>query len=215
MSKRVLALFAKAPLPGRVKTRLTPPYAPAEAAKLYEAMLLDILDQHRGAPGLDLVVWYTPDDGREWFEREASGYRLLPQRGADLGERMAALFRVHQAEGYDRVVLRGTDSPTLPPDRVERAFDRLDRADLVISPDLDGGYNLIGMREPCDALFSLEMSRESVLRRTLDRAAEAGRSCELLPEHYDVDTAADVERMRPDLTEDRTPRTLHWLRSAR
>ena len=115
MSRRLLALFAKAPVPGEVKTRLVPPLSPAQAAALYEAMLLDVLEQHAGEPDCELALWYAPADAADWFAARAPARcRLLPQVGAGLAERMAATFRQHRAEGFDRIVLRGTDSPTLP-----------------------------------------------------------------------------------------------------
>jgi rSAM/selenodomain-associated transferase 1 len=211
VSRRLLALFAKAPQPGRVKTRLVPPLTLAQAAELYEAMLLDILAQHPPQPGVERALWYTPDEERGWFRAAApSGYRLLAQRGAGLAERMAELFRFHAGEGFDRIVLRGSDSPTLPVARVEEAFRALESSELVLSPDRDGGYNLIGLRTACDPLFRFEMSTASVLGQTLARAAELGLRVHQLDGHYDVDTADDLRRLRADLS-DATPRTRRWL----
>jgi hypothetical protein len=216
VSSRLLALFAKAPVPGQVKTRLSPPLSFAEAASLYAAMLLDILDQHATARDTDRVLWYAPPEAASWFERAVSkGYRLRPQSGANLAARMRTLFRAHAAEGYERVVLRGTDSPTLPLERVSSAFEALERVDLVLCPDRDGGYNLIGLREPCDAIFDLEMSTASVLEETVACARGIGLCVEILPPHHDVDTAADLALIREELSEALTPRTLQWLRNAR
>jgi glycosyltransferase A (GT-A) superfamily protein (DUF2064 family) len=176
-------------------------------------MLLDVLDQHAGAEGFERVLWYTPPALFPWFrDHVPPRYRLLPQHGPGLAARMARAFQVHQWEGYDRIVLRGTDSPTLPEGTTERAFELLERVHLVLCPDLDGGYNLIGLRQPCADLFQIEMSQSTVLKETLDRARRAELAFELLPAHHDVDTAADLERLAPELSEDRTPRTLRWLR---
>ena len=216
MSDALLALFAKAPIPGQVKTRLCPPLSLSEAASLYEAMLLDILEQHASFRGADRVLWYSPPEAASWFEPAAAqGYRLRPQQGSDLAARMRTLFRVHAREGYGRIVLRGTDSPTLPLERVSSAFEALERVDLVLCPDRDGGYNLIGLRRPIDALFDLELSTASVLERTLARASESGLCVEILPPHHDVDTAADLAEMRGGLSEELTPHTLCWLRKTR
>jgi rSAM/selenodomain-associated transferase 1 len=211
----VLALFAKAPIPGQVKTRLIPPLRPDEAAALYEAMLLDILDQHAGE-AIDLALWHAPPEAAAWFRRHAPPrYRIRAQAGADLALRMAHLFEVHAAEGFDRIVLRGTDSPTLPAERVSAAFASLERCDLVLCPDLDGGYNLIGLRRACTSLFELQMSRRSVLGETLERARRENLRTLLLSPHYDVDTAADLKRLLADVSVERTPRTLRWLESVR
>jgi len=212
----LLALFAKAPVPGQVKTRLCPPLLPAQAAELYEAMLLDILDQHRGEP-CDLALWHTPAAASDWFRAAApSAYRLLAQQGSDLSARMRWLFRHHADEGYTRIVLRGTDSPTLPSARVPEAFAALaSGADIVLCPDRDGGYNLVGLRRPVDALFELEMSTSSVLEGTLARAGELGLRTELLAAHHDVDTEADLALLAGELCETRTPRTRAWLAKSR
>ena len=212
----MLALFAKEPVAGRVKTRLSPPFSLEQAASFYEAMLRDILDQHSRSDGVDRVVWYEPDSAADWFRSAVpEGYRLLPQCGGTLAERMRSMFRCHGAEGYTRVVLRGTDSPTLPVERIAEAFARLENSDVVLCPDLDGGYNLIGLREPEDGLFELEMSTASVLEQTLERARERELRCEVLAAHHDVDTASDLELLEPELSEALTPRTLRWLRDAR
>jgi len=204
----VLALFAKAPVPGEVKTRLAPPLSPAQAAALYEAMLLDVLDQHADEGDCELALWYAPDGAEDWFARRAPArYRRLAQRGADLAERMRAAFQFHAREGAERIVLRGTDSPTLPAARAREAFAALERFPVALCPDRDGGYNLIGLREPRDALFALEFSRASVLGATLARARELGLACELLPAHHDVDTWEDLARLGPELDPQRTPRT--------
>ena len=212
----LLALFAKAPVPGQVKTRLCPPLEPSQAAELYEAMLLDILDQHRAEP-CDLALWHTPAAAADWFRAAApAAYRLLAQQGSDLAARMCHLFRHHADEGYTRMVLRGTDSPTLPAARVPEAFAALaSGADLVLCPDRDGGYNLVGLCRPVDALFELEMSTASVLEGTLGRARELGLRTELLAAHHDVDTEADLALLSAELCASRTPRTQAWLAKSR
>ena len=209
---RVLGLFAKAPVPGKVKTRLSPPLSPRECADLYEAMLLDVLEQHARARTADLALWCSPPDSAGWFEARApAGYRVLPQQGGNLGARLAAAFRIHSAEGYQRIAIRGTDSPTLPLERVADAFEALERVEVVLCPDRDGGYNLIALRAACDPLFEVEMSTENVLEQTMKRAAERGMRCAILPPHHDVDVIADLERVRDELHVESTPRTLAWL----
>ncbi|MGH9887678.1 MAG: TIGR04282 family arsenosugar biosynthesis glycosyltransferase, partial [bacterium] len=167
MSGRILALFAKAPVAGEVKTRLAPELSLENAARLYEAMLLDILDQHAAERDCARSLWFAPAGAADWFARHTpDGWRRLPQEGSALAARMAHLFTVHAAEGFDRIVLRGTDSPTLPGVRVAEAFAALAHAELVLCPDRDGGYNLIGLRAACDPLFALELSHAGVLSQT-------------------------------------------------
>lgn len=213
-SRSVLALFAKAPVPGQVKTRLCPPLAPEEAAELYQAMLLDIVEQHAADvdPQLELALWFAPAEAESWFRKHVpSRYRVLPQRGPNLAARMRALFHHHAAQGAVRMVLRGTDSPTLPGARVREAFEALGSADLVLCPDRDGGYNLIGLRKPADRLFEVEMSTESVLEATLVRSGELGMSVALLEPHHDVDTGPDLSLLAREVDAEQTPRTHAWL----
>jgi hypothetical protein len=211
--RRVLALFAKAPLPGLVKTRLSPPLSAHQAAALYEAMLEDIVDQHDAQRDCARALWFWPESARAWFARfHARGWALHAQLGESLAERMARAFRAHAAAGFERIVLRGSDSPTLPEARIREAFAALERAPLVLCPDRDGGYNLIGLCGACDALFALELSHASVLARTLALAREQGMRADLLPAHHDVDTAADLAALARELDSARTPRTLQRLR---
>ena len=125
---------------------------------------------------------------------------------------MRALFRTHTAEGYDHMVLRGTDSPTLPRDRIDAAFAALDDHDVVLCPDLDGGYNLIGLCAARDEMFDIPMSTAAVLDETRERAEAAGLRVRLLEPHHDVDTADDLERLAAGLDAVDAPRTLAWLR---
>jgi rSAM/selenodomain-associated transferase 1 len=216
MRQRILCLFAKAPRPGAVKTRLSPPLTAAQAADLYAAMLLDVVDVSARLEGMELALWHDPPQARDWFAQHVpSRFRLLPQRGQGLGERMAALFETHAAEGFDRIVLRGTDSPTLPPERIHEAFDALEDVNVVTCPDLDGGYNLIGLRAAHSQLFELEMSTESVLSQTREQARRAGLSWSELPPHHDVDVAEDLDRLRGEKAERIAPRTYAWLQRQR
>ncbi len=209
----MLAIFAREPRPGAVKTRLCPPLEPEQAAALYSAMLHDVIDQAARRRDAALALWFDPPQARDFFTaRVAPRFELRAQQGPDLGARMADAFRVHAAQGFDRMLLRGSDSPTLPRERVDAAFEALDRHDAVVCPDLDGGYNLIGLRAPADRLFAIEMSTETVLEQTRDRAARAGLDLHELPPHHDVDDGGDLERLRQQPDEVEAPRTYEWLR---
>src|SRR5262249_25332806 len=107
------------------------------------------------------------------------------------------------------------DSPSLPAARVAEAFESLQYADLVLCPDRDGGYNLIGLHGPADALFEIEMSTSNVLQWTVDRGKTLGMNVALLAPHHDVDTADDLRILASELSERRTPRTRAWLARSR
>ncbi|HLO25188.1 MAG TPA: TIGR04282 family arsenosugar biosynthesis glycosyltransferase, partial [Geobacteraceae bacterium] len=113
--KKGLIIFAKRPVPGRVKTRLSPPLSPEQAAGLYRCMLEDILAKAAIIPGVEKWIFYETDTGAPaFFAGIAPGMACTHQRGADLGERMASAFAELFAMGYGRVAIIGTDIPDLP-----------------------------------------------------------------------------------------------------
>jgi len=200
VSRGWLSVFAKAPRPGRVKTRLSPPLSPDQAAALYAAMLDDVLEASAGfARRLDLepVLHFDPPDARAEFETRAPrAFRLRVQHGAGLAERMANAFAEAAAAGVERMILRGSDSPGLDFDHVKDALARLEGGDdLVLTPDQGGGYVLIALREPHKELFELPMSTGSVLSDTLARARSLGLGASLTRASFDLDRPADLDQI--------------------
>jgi hypothetical protein len=194
--------MAKAPRAGAVKTRLVPPLTPAEAADLYRCFLLDKIEQVRTVDGAEAIVVYTPADARDVFETLAPGLTLVPQHGADLGARLVNGFADLLARGHVGVMAIDSDSPTLPTEFLRRGVDLLTRGetDVVLGPTDDGGYYLIGMRTERAELFAnMPWSTAGVLAETLRRARAAGLATTCLPEWFDVDTEADLERLRVSL----------------
>lgn len=193
----MLGVFGKRPDPGHVKTRLASGFGPEFAAEVHAAMLFDLLDLWGSesvlAPGGRRVLVYAPDDAGPWFdERVPESFALQPQAPGDLGQRMRAFFEGEFADGADRVVLIGSDSPTLDPSIVVSAFLCLEQNDVVLGPSTDGGYYLIGARPPAPSIFEgLDWSTPSVLSQTIDRLGDAGVSLAVLPPWYDVDTPDD------------------------
>jgi rSAM/selenodomain-associated transferase 1 len=194
---RALILFAKQPLAGRVKTRLTPPLPAQWAAELYDCMLRDTITRARRLDGVRLCIYYQDDAGAgDCFARLAPGVESRPQRGADLGERMADAFAALFREGHERVAIIGSDSPDLPADHIRRAYELLDNgADAVFGPSEDGGYCLLALGSLHRELFeNLPWSEPRLLEESLERAASAGIATTLLPPWYDLDTCADLRR---------------------
>jgi rSAM/selenodomain-associated transferase 1 len=197
---RALIVVAKRPEPGRAKTRLCPPLDAATAAGLYACFLRDILDLVRRVEGVRRIVAYTPDDAEDYFRALAPDMELAPQRGADLGERLDDLVAAALASGAERVAVISSDSPTLPAAYLRDAFALLDCHDLVLGPSDDGGYYLVGLTRPQPRLFrEVTMSTPAVLRDTLAVAGELALRTALLPPWYDVDTAAELQRLRAEL----------------
>lgn len=213
-----LIVFAKQPRAGQVKTRLCPPLSPGQAAAFYAAMLDDVLEVSAEAAhryDLEAVLEVTPESAvPEMRRRCPEGFRVLPQRGRDLSERMSRGLTAASARGAQRVLLRGSDSPALSAARIGEALLALSAHELVLCPDRDGGYALIGLRGVAPDLFSHPMSTAHVLRDTLERARRAGlRSC-LLEEGFDVDRIADLRWLAEARTAGRLsgcPRTLRYL----
>ena len=197
-----LAIMAKVPAAGRVKTRLCPPLSPCESAQLYECFLHDKVAQVRSLARARPVIAFTPEDGRAIFERMASDFRLIPQQGVDLGRRLLTTLSGLLADGCGGALAIDSDTPTLPSEFLDQAIDRvLDPAiDVVIGPSEDGGYYLIGMRRPWPVLFeAMPWSTAEVLPETLRRSKHAGLRVACLPPWFDVDTPADLERLRASL----------------
>lgn len=186
-----VVVIAKEPLPGRTKTRLCPPYSPDQAAALAEAALTDTLDAVTHAPVQRWILALTGSPGR-WVP---AGFDVTGQRGQNLDERLAAAFE----DAYGRcrlpVVLVGMDSPQLTPGLLQQAAASIDvgAADAVFGPAADGGFWLLGLREPDGALLrGVPMSSSATGPAQLLRLTRAGLRTRLLPTLTDVDTAADA-----------------------
>lgn len=204
MRKRpALIVFARAPLPGRAKTRLIPALGPARAAELYRCFLLDTLDLARRSPADVILAAAEPEHLgllRAMADEACPGAGLIVQQGADLGERILSALRETLGAGHPCTVVIGSDSPNLPAQRVCEALDLSARRDLVLGPCLDGGYYLVGAHAARPEFFrDIAWGSEAALSDTVARARTAGASIALLEPWYDVDTPADLERLRTDL----------------
>ncbi|MBI3761243.1 MAG: TIGR04282 family arsenosugar biosynthesis glycosyltransferase, partial [Chloroflexi bacterium] len=205
-----LLVVAKRPAPGFTKTRLIPPLTAEDAAQLYEAFLRDTLDLIRQVPNVRPIVAYMPEDADGYFRALAPDFDLLPQQGDDLGARLDNALSHCLDDGFQRAVIMDSDSPTLPAEYLARAFDALDSADGVIGPCDDGGYYLIGLNRPASRLLrEVPMSTATVTRDTLALAAAENLSIAQLPTWYDVDTVAELDRLRAQLSLHQNGRAIH------
>jgi rSAM/selenodomain-associated transferase 1 len=189
---RILALFAKQPQPGSAKTRLAATTSATWAATVAEVFLLDLLDRF-ATTAHERFLAFTPADAQEYFGRIAGGrYQICPQSGGDLGARLASFINGRLRSDRERIVIVGTDSPTLPPALVEQAFEELVTADVVLGPALDGGYYLLGCTRELPPIFhGVAWSGPNVLADTIARLADPAWRVALLPPWYDVDTLDD------------------------
>ena len=199
-------VFVKNPVPGQVKTRLTPHLSPEQAASLYQAFLIDWCNTLSTISTAHQVIAYTPPDGLKALQTligEDSVY--IPQVGESLGERLIAAARWACDQGYSKFLFVGSDSPTLPTQYVKRALDLLESRDIVIGPSVDGGYYLIGFSKHGASLLTptifeeIAWSTEVVFQQTLEKIQAVNARLGLLPPWYDVDTPTGLQLLRDHL----------------
>ena len=191
-----LIIFAKAPIPGEVKTRLCPPLDEEEAASLHGSLVMDAIERTKGLQGITLYVAGAPDLDHPFFKVMEGRYgaRLLLQRGPDLGARMRQAMQEAFNQGAKDVLLTGTDLPTLPRTHLIEALKLIKSHEVVLGPTADGGYYLIGLRKMAPALFDgLAWSTGAVLAETKKKIEAAGLSLGFLPECRDLDQLDDLK----------------------
>ena len=192
----LLVVVAKAPMPAKVKTRLSPELSPDEATSLYRCFIRDRIREISLLKDIDLAISYTPADSKEFFIKFLSnGFQLFPQRGKDLGQRLHNILVDKLQQGYQAVSIVDSDTPDLPRSIVEQSFQLLgsDGVDAVFGPCHDGGYYLVGMRQPHPELFqNISWSTGTVLQETLAQAEKSGIRAKLLQQWNDLDTYEDL-----------------------
>ncbi len=185
-----IILFAKAPVPGRVKTRLHGLSAGA-AARLHAAFVRDMLEMLRAFEARADLELYSDVPTDEWSDLKVS--RFL-QAGGDLGARLLAALETGLAAGRPQVTILGSDAPALPPSHVERLL--ASAADVALGPAEDGGFYAIACRRTDPQMFAgVGWSGPRVLEQTIRAAAACGLRVELGEAWYDVDTMDDLERL--------------------
>lgn len=216
--KRGIVLFVKAPERGKVKSRLSPVLEEACILTLYEAFVADILETI-GKTAYPFRLAFTPGDQEAAVVRCFGGAERFAQEGADLGERMKNAFGRCFADGFDAVVLIGSDIPDLPAEALEEAFAALDRHGAVIGPTADGGYCLIGFRRDAfvpGVFDGVPWSTRRTLDVTLEKFRRAKTAVRRLPTRRDVDTPEDLLDLmnRHRQTPFARSRTMAFLREA-
>lgn len=203
----LIILFAKAPAPGRVKTRLSPAIGPAAAAELHRAFVLDMIESLLPLSKTADLELSTDVSTPAW--RDVSVTRSL-QTGGDLGARLYHALSRALRLGRPRAVVLGSDSPTLPPDAVEELLAA--GADVALGPTEDGGYYGIACQRVHPEMFAgVRWSTPHTLADTVKAVRRCGLSVAFGPPWFDVDEPSDLERLRqlPEL-----PRhTAAWFES--
>lgn len=214
-----LVIFAKAPLVGQVKTRLCPPLSPEEAAELARCFLVDMVERACRLPTVQVSLAIMPAESEPVFRALLPfSVEYIAQRGASLGEREYNVFDDLLQRSATRIVLIGSDIPTLPLFHLQEAFQHLEdaRCDAVFGPSSDGGYYLVGMRVPHPELFeNITWSMPSVMAETLAQAQKHNLNIALIPSWHDVDDKDDLARLVIELrqsdSDTQAPRTKAFL----
>ena len=191
-----LVVFARHPVAGRVKTRLTPAMPAAHVAALYAAMLADTLAAGAACCAAVREIWWADEQEDENAFEVPSPFAQRRQPAGDLGARLAAASAALLAAPGARVVIIGSDAPALSAAHLDAAFAALREHDVVLGPAGDGGYWLIGLSRAAPELFDgIAWSTDAVLRETRARADRGSLRVAMLPTLADLDTPADLARL--------------------
>lgn len=194
--KKGLIVFAREPLPGKVKTRLAASLGNEVSAEIYERMLREVLQAACQLNDVDTVVYWSARKESLPLLAEQYKCRSLLQTGVDLGQRMQAAFEEMFSGGHAPCCIIGSDAPDLPVAYIQDAYRLLDEqdTDVVLGPSRDGGYYLLGMKRIMPQLFTnITWSSSVVLEQSLAAAMKSGLSTTLLPEWQDIDTIDDLQ----------------------
>ena len=199
-------IFAKNPLPNQVKTRLLPYISAEQSASLYRAFLIDWCETLSQVATSDRIVAYTPSDSLNQLQTLiGENVTYIPQVGSGLGERLTSACRWACNRGYEKILMVGSDSPTLPVQYLDEALKLLQFRDIVIGPSTDGlyyliGFSKVGVHQIIPSIFTdVEWSSNHVLRQTLEKVELTGTRLGLLPPWYDVDTPTELQFLRDHL----------------
>jgi uncharacterized protein len=194
-----LAVMAKAPVAGQVKTRLLPTLTAEEAAEFSRSLLVDQLNHLQELDTADFYLAFAPEDAELLMKQLAPGcFHLFPQQGDDLGTRMDAVFdRLFQI-GHRNIALIGGDLPPVPLSFFGEAYAFLEASEnrVVLGPSRDGGYYLVGCNRPTPEIFQgMTWSHSGVLAQTRANLTSLQIEYHLLPTWFDIDTPADLRHL--------------------
>ncbi|GFN35013.1 TIGR04282 family arsenosugar biosynthesis glycosyltransferase [Tepidimicrobium xylanilyticum] len=195
-----LILMTRIPIPGQTKTRLMDIFTGEECAEIHRCFLLDLFSMFGYIKeDVDIFLSYTPDGSLNILEEILPDYiRTFPQRGDNLGKRMENAINKVLNMGYKKVILIGSDIPSIQPEDVMEGFEILDDNDLCLGTTFDGGYYLIGMKKLYKEIFddSIKWGRKTVLEGTMQIANNLGLRVGLATKHMDIDTMEDIIRFK-------------------
>ncbi|RLP54521.1 MAG: glycosyltransferase [Ketobacter sp.] len=191
----LIQVFAKAPLAGRVKTRIAKTLGETAALNLHKLLCDHIIQVAQTSQADEVEIWTTEPNA--YFDVFAAPVWI--QQGRELGTRMSFSLR-HGLSRFDRVLIIGGDAYSLTPDYLNQALSALQETDVVLGPAEDGGYVLVGATQTWPVLFQkVPWGTADVMGTTLDIMLANGIGFHLLPEQWDIDTLDDLRKHAPDL----------------
>ena len=212
--QRTLVIMAKAPKPGRVKTRLNPSLPQPAVIAFYCCLLDDTLQLVRSLGDVEIAIMCPGSDVDEMANLVGDGVRVVAQTGEGLAAALTSVFREFAAAGR-RVIAFNSDSPHLPVSVLQSAFETLVTSDVVVGPTHDGGYYLVGAKTTHPALFEGDgMGTGNALDILLQRAGAMQLSVGFTDPFYDIDVVDDLVRLAAELklAPARAPRTAAWMK---
>lgn len=211
---RTLVIMAKAPKPGRVKTRLTESLPSSAVTALYRCLLEDTLALATSLTSVEVAVMCPEPDQEELAQLLGNTVQVVAQKGEGLAAGLTSVFLHFTADGQRHVIAFNSDSPHLAPSVLESAFEILATHDVVIGPTHDGGYYLVGAKAAHPALFESDgMGTGSALDRLLSRTKVLELSTGCTEPFYDIDIATDLILLARELRDApaKAPRTAGWF----
>ncbi len=216
--KNCIIIFVKYPELGKVKSRLASDLDEKIVLDIYKNFVIDLLELMNKESFIFKISFYPPETKSKFQSWLGNGFSYLPQQGNDLGEKMKNAFLATFTEGFEKVLIIGSDSPDLKDEIFSSAFQSLDEKDAVIGPTFDGGYYLIGFKKEkflADIFTGIEWSTETVFQKTKAIFNRYNYHVNLLQKWQDVDTYTDLKALyeRNKNTDFNCSKTMDYLKN--
>lgn len=208
--------MTKVPSAGNVKTRMQPFLSEVQSEEFATELLKDAEKKVLKTKHASIIAYSPANQKKRLKAILQHEHLLIDQAGKNLGDRMMNAFRFGFGQGFDAIVMIGTDSPTFPSESIEEAFEQLENGtDLVLGESEDGGFYLIGLNTAYPNLFEgVDWDSNYTFERTMKNAERFGMVEGLVSPWYDVDLPEDLERLKDELAQkpDLAPHTSEWLK---
>lgn len=212
MKKKLLLIFSKYPIEGEVKTRLGACIGMDEAANFSKNLLLDLVDNHINRD-YDIAIETNQKEYLTSFKKLVPGVLIKARMGNFLRGSKSMTFKIlrNQFKYYSRIIAINSDVPLLDDFLIKKAFKVLDSCDVVLGPDLDGGYYLIGMKKPYDIFSNVPQERGPYLKWTIKLINKLQLKFQLIDPKVDIDYMEDLQKIDWQGSQRNWPRTFKLI----